>query len=758
MRSRETMPLLDLSSIKFQRFFDTSLDLLCIVDNGGKINYLNSRWTDFLGHALDDLINDKFIEFLHPNDVTPTSDMYKNVLQGEAVTDFQNRYLHIDGKYRWVSWNATYDEEQQMVYCMGRDITEHKRIQASLEIVEEATGVGAWDIDPVTNEVYWSNKIHDIHETDKSTFKPDLETAVAFYAPEAQDILAEALDRLAKGEKITFELPFITDRGRRIWVESNARAEVVDGVVVRQYGTFEDITQKREERINNEKLKERVELAMKASKIGVWEYDSATDKLTWDDQMFEIYDVEKHHFSGTFADWENAVIPEDLIAAKQTFEEAVLSEQIFSNQFRILTRDKQLRYISAIGKVINDKQSGITYITGINWDVTDQEIAKLALLEAKEQAEAADIAKSTFLASMSHEIRTPLNGIFGALQILQSNGQCPEQQKLIDTALNSTNGLTRIINDILDFSKIQANKLVLDYIPVDIAQLAQDVVDEQSLLQHQKNVKAIITPSTAAEGIWLADPLRLKQILNNLISNAFKFTAEGIISIKLDVVDDTFQMIVSDTGIGMSEVEMEHLFDPFTQADNSTSRKFGGTGLGLAISQNLVSLFNGTIHVESSPNKGSTFTIKIPFERSNDESNEQPDEMHITEIDLSEFVIFVAEDNEINQVVISEMLKPTKASFFLFNDGEELLQGFKRKRPDLILCDIHMPVLDGMAACDEIRKVDQNVPVIAFTANVMSSDTQKYLANGFNDILAKPVLLNDLNHLLLRYLKPSALQ
>ncbi|GEM_PF-497446 len=756
MRTRDSMPILDLSAIKFQRFFDTSLDMLCIVEKNGRISYLNTRWTDILGHTLEEFKSDKFTQFLHPDDAKATYKIFQDVIQNKPTTDFQNRYLHRDGKYRWISWNATYDAEQQSVYCIGRDVTEQKRIQASLEVMEQTTGVGVWDIEPNTNDVYWSNKIHDIHETDSQAFTPDLNSAVSFYPPEAQDILAESLEKLAAGEKVKFELPLITAKGKRIWVESNATAEIRDGVVVRQYGTFEDITQKREERTNNEKLKERVELAMKASKIGVWEYDSLTDRLSWDDQMFEMYDVDKNRFSGSFADWENTVVPQDLIAAKRSFEEAIKSDNIFANQFRILTRDKQIRHISAIGKVITDAQTGVTYITGINWDVTDQEISKQALLEAKEQAEAADIAKSTFLASMSHEIRTPLNGIFGALQILQTKDQEKEQSKLIDTALNATNGLTRIINDILDFSKIQANKLVLDYIPVNIVSLAQDVVDEQSLLKRQQNVDAQIKVSEDAKGFWHADPLRLKQILNNLLSNAFKFTAEGTISIDLSVVDGQYQVIVSDSGIGMSKEEIKHLFDPFTQADSSTSRRFGGTGLGLAISQNLVSLFDGTIQVESTPNKGSKFIIQFPFETIENDASDAPNDENLDDIDLSDFTIFVAEDNDINQTVISEMLKPSKAKFLLFNDGKELLQGFEKKCPDLILCDIQMPVMDGMEACQEIRKLNNEVPVIAFTANVMRSDTQKYLSNGFNDILGKPLSLSDLNKLLKQYLLPDS--
>ena len=476
----------------------------------GSCNISNTQWNQILGHALQDYLGKDLISFIHPDDRDTTISAFERILNKEKITDFTNRYKDISGKYRWFNWTVTMDAEKQLIYCMGRDVTIHKRAEATLEVLEESTGVGVWDVDPQTDEVYWSPKVHDIHETDWATFKPDLETAINFYAPEAIPMLTDAMEQMAKGERVNFELPLITARGKRIWVEAHMYAELREGVVIRQFGTFENITEKREERINNEKLKERVEMAMKTSNIGVWEYDVESGFLSWDDQMFALYELDKANFSNSFKDWENTVLPEELELINTEFKQALESGGVFANQFRIKTKDNGIKYISAIAKVIVDTQRKSTVVTGLNWDITEQEKSKQALMEAKEQAETANIAKSSFLANMSHEIRTPLNGIFGTLQLLQKMENNDTQGKLLNTALKATKGLTHIINDILDFSKIQANKLNLEFLPCDIEQLTFDVLDEQALLakQNDVNVKSIVADE--AKGHWFTDPIRLK--------------------------------------------------------------------------------------------------------------------------------------------------------------------------------------------------------------------------------------------------------
>jgi len=352
---------------------------------------------------------------------------------------------------------------------------------------------------------------------------------------------------------------------------------------------------------------------------------------------------------------------------------------------------------------------------------------------------------------MSHEIRTPLNGIVGALQLLEPQATTLQKKQLIQTALRASRGLNQIINDILDFSKVNANKLNLEYLPTDIAAIVTDVVDEQRMLSTNEQTQVICTLNDDAKGHWLADPVRIKQILLNLVSNALKFTPNGSVHIFLAVSDAGLSLQVNDSGVGMSAKQIENLFNPFVQADGSTTRRYGGTGLGLAITHRLVSLFGGSISVQSKINEGTTFTVVLPLQPLH-----TPVETGVVSTtalpELAGTLIAIAEDNDINQLIITEMLAPTGCSIVLCNDGDELIEVMRTQRPALVICDIQMPNRDGESACREIRLSDKDTPLIAFTANVMKPDTERYLAIGFNDVLAKPLYLQELAIVLRKYL------
>ncbi len=749
--------------VNLDYFWEASQDVMIVINVDGVLQHVNQHCQELLGVTDSDIRKTCIFDFVHKEDFEPSKNIVKQASQSNERLSFLNRFIQPDGLYRLFNWSLKADPKSGFIYCVGIDVTEAKRTEAALNALEEATGVGVWNVDQETKEVNWSAKVHDIHETCADEFTPNLDNAITFYPPESIPILTDAMQRMATGEKVSFEVPIITKKGNKVWVETKLFAEMRDSVVINQYGTFEDITEKRAQRIENEKLRERVDLAMQASNIGVWEFDTNTNRLTWDEQMYVIYGLEPNKFANTFEDWEGCLVVEDRDVAKRNFETALSSSGVFSDTFRINTKDGEQKYISAIGKIIKDEQSGSTYVTGINWDITEQELSRIALLKAKEEAEAADVAKSNFLANMSHEIRTPLNGILGALQLMQSSNDANDQatqleenderqNKMTSIALKSTNSLIQIINDILDFSKIQANALELESLDVDVFGIVEDVVREQSLIHKNKDITSSINASKQARSYWHTDPLRFKQIVNNLVSNAFKFSENGQILINMNVVKGELCLSIKDTGIGMDKDEIASLFTPFKQADESISRKFGGTGLGLAITQDLVKLLKGNISVESTKNQGTTFTLAFPFERVQYTHIHQKSTEYKELPDLANQLIYVAEDNVINQMLIQEMLKPTNARIIMFENGQALLQGLKRKTPDLVLCDIMMPVLDGISACEEIRKTDQTLPIIAFTASVMSTDADKYYQSGFNDILPKPLLLEEIREILHKYL------
>lgn len=385
------------------------------------------------------------------------------------------------------------------------------------------------------------------------------------------------------------------------------------------------------------------------------------------------------------------------------------------------------------------------HFIGLIRDITERQKTLKAMEEAKHQAEHANYAKSEFLANMSHEIRTPLNGIYGNLQLIaeyQTDAYC---ESLLKNAILSAKSLTTIINDILDFSKIEAGKLEITNAPFQLSDITELIIAEHKEIAHSKGISLECEIEKNSANNWLGDAIRVRQILLNLVSNAIKFTSKGKVLIKVERDNIKGLVItVSDTGIGMDNKGLASLFERFIQADSSTTRRFGGTGLGMAITYNLIKLMNGQIDVQSQIGEGSTFTVILSM-KALDNCKANTKDIDKAEIpNLNGKTLLVAEDNPINWMVISNMLIRTEAEVIHANNGEEAIELFSENKPDLILMDIQMPVLDGLSACKAILEQDPSAKIIAVTANVMNNDVKKCLANGFIDHIAKPIELQDL--------------
>lgn len=376
---------------------------------------------------------------------------------------------------------------------------------------------------------------------------------------------------------------------------------------------------------------------------------------------------------------------------------------------------------------------------------------------ANEQALAASNAKSEFLANMSHEIRTPMNGILGNLQLLQRDLQDDNNQHLVAKALFSTNSLLRILNDILDYSKIEAQQIELENIDFSIKAVVESVISDLHAIAKNKGIYLQFEMDDKCSTAWIGDPVRIRQIIMNLLSNAVKFTDVGgvVITIREKLEEDKSQLVidVTDSGIGMSPKAVSELFERFTQADTSITRKFGGTGIGMSITQSLISLMDGDIRVVSTEGKGTKFLVKLPLDHSQvDIENSIAERVEIKAPALHGKQILLAEDNAINQEIVKSMLDVTHATLYFAENGEIATEMFTEISPDLILMDIQMPVLDGKQACKAIRQVNTSVPIIALTANVMVEDIKDYEACGFSAHLGKPFDIKDLYAVLTKYL------
>jgi signal transduction histidine kinase/ActR/RegA family two-component response regulator len=367
------------------------------------------------------------------------------------------------------------------------------------------------------------------------------------------------------------------------------------------------------------------------------------------------------------------------------------------------------------------------------------------LVEARDAADAANVAKSRFLANMSHEIRTPLNGVLAMAEVMARDSLDSTQRERLAVVQQSGEQLLSVLNDVLDLSKIEAGKLELATKDFDIEAIAASVREGFSAVAEAKALNFEIAVSEAAQGSWRGDGDRLRQILSNLVSNALKFTAEGSVSVAFELADaGGLRLSVADTGIGIAADKIPLLFEKFTQADTSTTRRYGGTGLGLAICRELAELMRGSITVISEEGKGSTFFAELPLERGSGTASPVASPLPPQEVDRRRVRLLAAEDNLVNQKVLKAIIEPTGVELAMVADGQSAVDAWRNESWDVILMDIQMPIMDGIAATRLIRLAEAaeqrpRTPILALTANALVHQIDEYIAAGMDGHVAKPI-------------------
>jgi PAS domain S-box-containing protein len=398
-------------------------------------------------------------------------------------------------------------------------------------------------------------------------------------------------------------------------------------------------------------------------------------------------------------------------------------------------------------------------------DVTDREEARRAILEARDAALASARLKSEFVANMSHEIRTPMNGILGMATILLDSGLNSDQHEYAEIVKSSAESLLHLLNDILDFSKIEAGRLTLEDAPFDLPRLVTEVVELMAARAHEKGIELGASIGPLVPGRVGGDSARVRQVLVNLVGNAVKFTERGRVHLAVDGGGDAdglcdVRFSVADTGIGIAPEQVERIFEKFTQADTSTTRRFGGTGLGLAITRQLVDLMGGRLSVRSTPGEGSTFSVALRFSVAPpEEVEEAPPRPASPGRSIAGTRVLVAEDNPVNQQVARRMLEKLGCVVTMAGDGREAVALVARGGFDVVLMDGQMPEMDGFEAAAAIRAAERGrprLPILAMTALALDGDRERCLAAGMDDYIPKPISLATLREKLESWSAPAA--
>ncbi len=511
--------------------------------------------------------------------------------------------------------------------------------------------------------------------------------------------------------------------------------------------------------------------AQRLAHTGNWELDLIDNTLTWSDEIYRIFEIDKDKFGASYEAFLDAIHPDDREMVNTAYTDSLENKQPYNIVHRLLMKNGRVKYVNERCETFYDAVGKPVRSVGTVQDITEQKLKEdelrryrdhleetvqqrtEALRLARDAAEAANKAKSVFLANMSHELRTPLNAILGFSQMMQQDSHLnANQHETLDIINNSGEHLLKLINDVLEIAKIEAGKLQLDIATFDLQGLVREVSDMMRLRAKQKGLQLELDQSSEFPRYIKGDEARLRQILVNLVSNAVKFTVEGMVKIRLSIKNNARHHLVieiKDTGPGISKEDLQRLFKPFVQLPEGKTHI--GSGLGLSIVHQFVQLMKGTISVESTPGKGSLFRVELPLNEADDTdidrlSGEHHGEVVGLEPGQPTYRILIAEDHRDNQLLLANLMTDIGMEVKTADNGEECVEIFKDWKPDLIWMDHRMPVMDGGEATRRIRKMrnGKKVKIVAVTASAFKEQQSELLDAGMDGFVSKPYKFSEI--------------
>ncbi|MEJ0034612.1 MAG: PAS domain-containing protein [Gammaproteobacteria bacterium] len=635
--------------------------------------------------------------------------------------------------------------------------TAQKRLERASSSVQE----GHWEIDLVARRHWASSNYYTLlgFSPLERRFETVESVQALIHPDDFERATRAARAHLLGNEPHDLELRIRCKDGAYRWFRMRGRAERdADGVALRVSGSIHEIDRQKAAEDALREAQARFERAIEGTQDGLWEVDVTRGKMWLSPRLHELLGYRVGELDDRHDVMRELLHPGDLVASDAQVARQFEHGKSVEFEARMRCKSGEYRWFRLRGSPSSDGGNAFTRVSGSMQDVTEARIAKDALVRASEEAQSANQAKSAFLANMSHEIRTPMNGILGMTTLLLDTALAADQREYAETIHSSSQSLLTVINDILDFSKIEAGKLDIESIEMDVRRVVDDVIATLDYQAQAKGLKLVIDVQADVPRVSMGDPQRIRQCLINLMGNAIKFTHSGQVHVSAsgaDVCDGRtlVRFEVRDTGIGIAPESVKSLFQPFVQADSSTTRHFGGTGLGLSIVRGLVEMMGGQVGAHSQPGNGSTFWFVLPMmdvSATSPRADKPAKDAHWASRRFRGKVLLV-EDNAVNQKVAQRFLERLGCEVELVENGEQCLHAWERGHFDVVLMDIQMPVMDGYTATRLIREkecVDRHTPIVALTANAMTGQLERCLSAGMDGLLTKPIAIERLREVL----------
>ena len=768
------------SELRLRAIFAHAAVGFAVSELSGEVIEANPRFSEIIGFTADEMRGRKITDFVHPDDLEMDRARLDELTSGR-VDNFviEKRFIKKDGSIAWVrnsvslvrspgveplvvrvAEDVTVIRETERELTQSRKTVESEQLKFRTLVAEATTPIAVLSGPDLTFEIA-NDAYLSLFNGRLIVGKPVLEALPELETQAFPRHLRSAYDGVRYSEDEALARLRRTSDGAledRYFDQSYSQMLDQDG---KPYGVFVqavDVTEKVLARRRLEEVVERLQVAIEAAEMGTWDLNPQTGEILLSDRTIELFGMTKQENLPLMAAVEH-IHPEDQSRVQAAIERAIdpkADSPDYNIEYRTVTGKGQVRWILAVGRAsrafVDASQTTVRF-SGIVLDTTDRVMAEVAMRDAKERAELASAAKSSFLANMSHEIRTPLGAIMGFVSLIKDEGASPQTVgNYINVIERNSTQLMRIIDDILDLSKVEAGMMVIEHIDFSLVELLSDFASLMGFRAREKGIVFELKATTELPDVVNSDPTRIRQILTNIVGNAIKFTDSGSVTLRVSYENDHLTFDVTDTGRGIAQDQVARLFQPFSQADSSTTRKYGGTGLGLVLTRRLSEALGGAFNLNSSEEGvGSRFVsriaVRLPerarFVRALGFASE-PIRNAGVQGQLRDLRVLLVEDSPDNQALFSIYLNRAGAKIDIASDGQRGFEMAMSDNYDVVLMDVQMPIMDGITAVRKLRASGYSKPIVALTAHAMKEEKIRCLEAGYTGFLSKPIQRTEL--------------